>query len=162
MGLCFVPFPGLSSSGDQVLGERTLPRCAVPLITSLVPACRFPGCAAPHHLRCAVCLLWGADLWLQPSWQISRVQEPRKTWEQLGACSQFGGGCRFWSQDCRLPSCSGCSPPASLPLSAGAGLVCSWLALFWYLLSPLFCVRARLCLRLEHSEVVLRSCSAFR
>ena len=24
-GLCFVPFPGLSSSGDQVLGEHTVP-----------------------------------------------------------------------------------------------------------------------------------------
>ena len=84
LGLCFVPFPGLSSSGDQVLGERTLPRCAVPLITSLVPACRFPGCAAPHHLRCAVCLLWGADLWLQPSWQMSTIQDPRKTWLATG------------------------------------------------------------------------------
>ena len=97
-----------------------------------------------------------------------RYQESRNpgrlgsNWEQLGACSQFGGGCRLWSQDCRLPSGSGASPPASLPLSAGAGLVCSWLALLWYLLSPLFCVRARLRLSLEHSEVVLRSCSAFR
>ena len=27
LGLHFVPFPGLSSSGDQVLGEHTLPRC---------------------------------------------------------------------------------------------------------------------------------------
>ena len=25
LGLCFVPFPGQSSSGDQVLGEHTLP-----------------------------------------------------------------------------------------------------------------------------------------
>ena len=28
LGLCFVPFPGLSSSGDQVLGEHTLLRCS--------------------------------------------------------------------------------------------------------------------------------------
>ena len=27
LGLCFVPFPGPSSSRDQVFGERTLPRC---------------------------------------------------------------------------------------------------------------------------------------
>ena len=27
LGLRFVPFPAQSSSGDQVLGERTLPRC---------------------------------------------------------------------------------------------------------------------------------------
>ena len=45
LGLHFVPFPSPSSSGDQVLGERTLPRRAVHLITSLVPADRFPGCA---------------------------------------------------------------------------------------------------------------------
>ena len=29
LGLHFVPFPGLSSLGDQVLGECTLPRCGV-------------------------------------------------------------------------------------------------------------------------------------
>ena len=38
LGLHFVPFPGLSSSGNQVLGKRTLPRWAVHLITSLVLA----------------------------------------------------------------------------------------------------------------------------
>ena len=32
------------------------------LITSSVPDPRFPGYAAKRHLRCAVCLLWGADL----------------------------------------------------------------------------------------------------
>ena len=26
LGLCFVPFPGPSSSGDQVLGERSRPQ----------------------------------------------------------------------------------------------------------------------------------------
>ena len=34
LGLRFVPFPGPSSSGDQVLGKCTLPRCVVRLITS--------------------------------------------------------------------------------------------------------------------------------
>ena len=47
LGLRFVPFPGPSSSGDQVLGKCTLPRVGegVHLIISLVPAARFPGCA---------------------------------------------------------------------------------------------------------------------
>ena len=45
LGLHFVPLPGLSSSGDQVLGEHTLPRWVVHLITSPVPASWFPGCA---------------------------------------------------------------------------------------------------------------------
>ena len=40
--------------------------------------------------------------------------------------------------------------PACLSTSGGGeGLVCSWLALLWYLLNPLFCEQAMLCLRLE-------------
>ena len=75
LGLRFVPFPDPSISGDQVLGECTLPWCVVCLITSLFPAPRFPGCTAraPSRLRCALCFLWGADLWLRPSWQMSTV-----------------------------------------------------------------------------------------
>ena len=42
----FLPFSGSSSLGDQVLGEHTLPRWAVCLITSPVTAAWFPGCAA--------------------------------------------------------------------------------------------------------------------
>ena len=38
-----------------------------------------------------------------------------------------------------------------LPL-AGDGLVCSQLVLLWYLLSPLFCEQAQLCLRLTFSQ----------
>ena len=45
LGLSFVPFSGSCSSGNQVLGEHTLPRCVVCLITSPVPAAWFPGCA---------------------------------------------------------------------------------------------------------------------
>ena len=32
-----------------------------------------------------MCLLWGADLWLQPSWQMSTIQDPRKTWLATGS-----------------------------------------------------------------------------
>ena len=38
-----VPFPGLSHSGDQVLGERTVPGGPCTLITSQVPTTHFPG-----------------------------------------------------------------------------------------------------------------------
>ena len=38
-----MPFPGLRSSGDQVLGERTVPGELCLLITSLVPAAQSPA-----------------------------------------------------------------------------------------------------------------------
>ena len=53
---------------------------------------------------------------------------------------QFGRGCHLWGWVCPLPSGSGRCPPASLPLD-GDGPAHSWLALLWYLLSPLFCER---------------------
>ena len=95
-----------------------------------------------------VCLLSEAHLRLRPSWQMSTVQDPRKTWLAVGACSQFGGGCRLWGQDCPSPSGSGCRLPASLP-PGGDGPVCSQLDLLWYSLIPLFYEQAQLCLRLE-------------
>ena len=48
------------------------PRWAVHLNHLPGPTHWFPGCA--------VCLLWGADLRLRPSWQMSTIQDPRKTW----------------------------------------------------------------------------------
>ena len=41
-GMHFVPFPGLSSSGNQVLGKHTAPGGPCILITSPVPASQFP------------------------------------------------------------------------------------------------------------------------
>ena len=52
-----------AAPGDRVLGECTLPRWAVRLITSLAGP-RFLGAQREGRLRSAVCLLWGADLWL--------------------------------------------------------------------------------------------------
>ena len=95
-----------------------------------------------------MCLLWGTDLWLRrPSWQMSTVQDPRKT--QLATGSLLAVWWRMPSLGPRLPlTGSGCRPLASLPL-VGDGSVCSRLALLWYSLSPLFCERAQQCLRLE-------------
>ena len=60
LGLGFVPFPGPSSSGDQVLGEHTV--LGGLCITALVPTFGFLVVPPEHHLTCAVCLFWGADL----------------------------------------------------------------------------------------------------
>ena len=45
LDVSFVPFPGLSSSGDQELGEHTLPGGPCVLITSPVLAAWCHGCA---------------------------------------------------------------------------------------------------------------------
>ena len=53
-GVHFIPFPGLSGSGVQVLGEA-LSQVGCVLITSPVPAARFPGCA-PRALSQVFCV----------------------------------------------------------------------------------------------------------
>ena len=102
LGICFVPFPGLSSSGNQVLGKCTVPGGLCILITSPVLAPWFPGCV--------VCLLWGADLRLQPSWQMSTIQDPRETWLATGSLLTL-----WW----RMPSLAwripGMEEPGRLP-----------------------------------------------
>ena len=112
-GLGCMPFPGLSRSGSGtwVLHKGAdsdgpafcaLPRskqlrqlgawqahspqvgqCVLssPLSQPLSFLCAQQEC----HLRCVVCLLWGADLWLPPSWWLSTVQDPRKTWLATGS-----------------------------------------------------------------------------
>ena len=54
LGLRFVPFPGPSSSGDQVHGEHTVPDGLYILITSPVTAAWVPGCTAraPSQMCC--------------------------------------------------------------------------------------------------------------
>ena len=68
LGLRFVHFPGPSSSDDQVLGECTLPCVWCILSPPGSQPLSFLGAQWERHLRCAVCLLWGTDLWLRPSW----------------------------------------------------------------------------------------------
>ena len=142
LGLRFVPFPGPSSSGDQVLGERTVPggRCV-----SSPPGSQPLGflCAPrEHRLRCVVCvssagLISGFDP--PGGWQLSRISEDLvSNWEPAHSLVEDAP---------RLLAL----PVAHLPLCLwqGDGPVCSQLALLWYSLNPLFCEPARLCLRLE-------------
>ena len=105
-------FPGLSCSGSvsRVLHERAdlvgPVICALPRSEQLkrpgawrahTPQVRcvlspppsqplsFLGVQWECHLRCALCLFWGADLWLQSSWWMSTIQDPRKTWLATGS-----------------------------------------------------------------------------
>ena len=106
-------------------------------------------CESCGVLRCAAYLLWEADLRLRPSWQTSTVQDPRKTWLATGARSLLTV---WWRMPVSGAEMAPCLPPVAclpLPLAAGEGPVCSWLALLWYLCNPLFCERASSCIRLE-------------
>ena len=87
LGLRFVPFPGPSISGNQVLGKCALPTWGEggSYRPPPIPAPGFPGCAVGNRLSCTVCLFWGADLWLQPSQRMSSVQNPRKSWLATGS-----------------------------------------------------------------------------
>ena len=80
-----------------------------------------------RHLRCAVCLFWEADLWLQPSWLMSTIQDPKKTWLATGGLLTVCQG--MPSLGLSLPlSGSGCRLPVYLP-PVGDGPVHCQLAL---------------------------------
>ena len=93
-----------------------------------------------------MCLLRGAGLWLQPSWQMSTIQDPRKT--RLATGNLLTVWWKMPSLGLRLQQplafCPGCCMPASLPLGVREGPVCIQLDVLWYLLNPLFCEWARL------------------
>ena len=78
---------------SQVQGAQ-MPRCLVSTLSQLGWCILTPPWSQPLgflgmqqecRLRCAMCLLWRADLWLRPSWWISNVQDPRKTWLATGS-----------------------------------------------------------------------------
>ena len=86
-----------------------------------------------------MCLFWGANLWLRPSWQMSTIQNTKKSWlAKNSACSLVDNA----SMGPQLATLA-LAALACLSL-AGDGPVCSRLAL----LSPLFCEWAWQYLRL--------------
>ena len=85
VGPAFCAFPGPSSSGDQVFSKRTLPAGRCVLSPPRSQPLGFLSAPGEHCLRCALCLLWGADLWRQPFWWMSTIQDPRKAWLVTGS-----------------------------------------------------------------------------
>ena len=58
------------------------------LSPSLSQQLGFLGVQWMRLLRCAMCLFWGADLWLQPSQWMLTIQNPKKSWLSMkSACS---------------------------------------------------------------------------
>ena len=83
VGPSFCPLP--RSEHLRRPGARWAHSSQVCRIASPIPAAQFPGWKQHTHLKCAVCLFWGADLWLQPSWWMSTVQNPKKSWLATGS-----------------------------------------------------------------------------
>ena len=74
-GLRFVPFPGLSSSGDQVLGERTLPTWGSASYHLLSPSHLVSWVYSGSAISGELCLLWGVISGCNPPGrrQLSRI-----------------------------------------------------------------------------------------
>ena len=113
----------------------------------------FPSALWEHHLRCATHLLWGADLWLQPSWQMSIIQDPRKTLLATGCLLTIWWRMLSLGPDCPLPSYP-CWAHLPFFLQCRKGPVHSWLALLCSSFSPLFCKQTRLCFRAFKGKVL--------
>ena len=108
----------------------------------------FLGAQQECCLRCAVCLLWGADLWLWPSWWMSTIQDPRKTW--LATESLLTVWWWMLSLGPRLPLAFWLwLSPTCLPASGG-GWACLQLASSPLVFAQSFVLwAAQQCLRLE-------------
>ena len=122
-GPLFCALPRSKEFRRTVAWQTHYPRCAGHLITSLVPAARFPGCTA--RTQSQVCHVFLLEGWCQAVTLLAFVSHPGSqedfvsNWEP----AQFGRGCHLWGQDCLLSSDFGCHPSASLlPAGEWAGL----------------------------------------
>ena len=112
----FALFPGPSHSGNQVLGECTVPGGVfyAPPWSQLLS---FPGEPWGHSPRCTMCLLRGVISGCDTPGGCEPSRIPGRCGEQQAACSQFGGRCVLWVWlQWPLASNSGCCTPASLLL----------------------------------------------
>ena len=149
LGVRFVPFPGPSSSGDQVLGEHTVPGGLCILITSPVPAAWFPRCArrAPSQ----VCRVSPLGSWCLAATLLADANCPGSQEDLVSNSEPAHSLVEDAISGANIASHLLALVFARLPLGLwqGEGLVQSRLALLWSLCNPLFCEWARLCLRLE-------------
>ena len=154
----FVPFPGPSSSGNEVLGKCTVPGGPCVLITSPVPTAWFPRCTARASSQ--VCRVSPPGSWSQAVTLLADVSRPESQEEVVSNrepdhTSVEDAG--LWSWDCLLPSGSGCHMPVSLPpagVGAGRGLYAARLARLCYSPNPLSCEWVRLHFRAFCREVL--------
>ena len=134
-------FPGLSSSGVQVLGECTVPGETCVIITSPVRVTRIPG-VCPESTVLDVSPLESLS---QPVTLLASVNRPASQEDMISNWEPAHSLWKMRSLRLRLQQTLAFWLWLSLTcLSASReGPVCNWLALLWYLLYPLFCECAR-------------------
>ena len=149
-----MPFPGLSSSGNQVLGECTVPGGLCILITSPVPAVQFPGCTARAPSQ--VCFVSPLGSWSLAATLLVDVnhlgsqEDLVRNWEPAHSLVEDA------ISGAEIASCLPALAVACLPLCLWCreGPIRSWLVLLWYSLNPLFCEWAKLCLRVFCGKIL--------
>ena len=152
--MCFLPFPGPSSSGDQVLGKCTVPGGPCILITSPVLATCFHRCAgrAPPQ----VCHVSPLGSWSQATSPLADVsctgsqEDVVSNWEPAHILVK-DAGLWGWDWSSPLPSSSGCHTPTSLSLMAGSGLYAADQLSFG--IHSILCSVTRLWIRAFHGKV---------
>ena len=145
--MCFVPFPGPSCSGDQMLGKYTVPGGPCVLCTFLVPVTWFPGC--PMRAQSQVCRASPLGNWSQSVTLLDNVNCPGSqedvvsNWQPSHSLVEgVVSGAEIAVAPC-LPALAVTHLHLCLP--GGRALNSSWLVLLWYLLGhkPLFYKCAR-------------------
>ena len=133
---------------SQVQGAQAT-RCLVSTLSQAVrlnhlpsPSCLVSWAYCKRAvLRCAVCLLWGADLWLRPSWQISTIQDPRKT--RLATGSLLTVWWRMLSLRLRLPLAFQLWPSPACLSASGRGLGWSAASYLSFVICSILCSVSR-------------------
>ena len=137
LGMCFVPFTHLSTSGDQMLGECTVLGGPCILITSLLLASWFTRYSVRASSQ--MCCMSPLGIWSQVVTLLAVVHclGPRKTWLGTGSLLTIFWRMPFFGWDGHSPSGYDCCNPASLPLDR-EGPISSQPALLYYWLSHFF------------------------
>ena len=152
VGPVFCAITGLSSSGDKMLGEHTLPTCGLSYCLPH-PSCSVSWVCSGSTISGVLCvssreLISGCN----PPGRCQPSRIPGRLVQQLRACSQLDGGCHLWGRDCPFPALAAAYLWWGLGQSA---------ALLWYSLSPLFCEWARSALGQCFSQEISLSLSLF-
>ena len=152
MGLHFVHFLGPSNSGTRCLASVLSQVCGVSYHLP-GPSCLVSWVCNESTVSGVPCVSSGeliSDCDPPGGCQPSRIPEDLvSNWEPAHSLEDAVSGSLI--APCPPALAVACLP---LCLRQGDGLVCSWLALLWYSLNPLFCERMRLCLRAFQGNVL--------